>query len=195
MQSLINKTSELLKTPDQWDNYCELVELKDQIINMWRQSVHNSIMEYFNHPDNQIEGWKFDFTKHGLMPHFRWIPTNCDTIFTINLYQFKDFNLWLHANEIDSDAVKKKIKSDQFKRLLSNHRNDDDSHAWFIFQEKGNFYFEGATCNGNFDYRRMLWYAYHRFDDYIKQLTEKLNLIRTEENVLLFQELYQEVKK
>ena len=195
MELLIEKTSQMLDTIERWENYCELTNLKKSIINKWTVSIHKRIMAYFEDSDNQMDGWSFDFTKSGGSPHFRWIPNNCDTIFTLNLYQFKDFNLWLHAEKVESVIVKEKIKSDQFKSLISYHRNDDDTHAWFVFQEKGNFDFEGADCNGNLSYRHMLWYANFQFDDYIKQLKEKLDLICTKENSLLFQKLYQEVKR
>ncbi|NPE29022.1 hypothetical protein HNV12_13870 [Methanococcoides sp. SA1] len=194
MNILVKDTAEIFDTIGKWENYCELVSLKENIVNEWRQIVHNKIMEYFNRTENQVKGWSFDFTEYGETPHFRWIPEGCETLLTLNLYRFKDFNLWLHANEVDSSKVKNTIKTEQFKSLLLNHRNDNDSHDWFVFEERGNFYFDGAPCNGNFDGSRMLWYAYHKFDRYIEQLHKKLDLIRTEENQILFQQLYSNVK-
>jgi len=190
MKLLLDKTAELFQTPDQWDNYLELIDLKDELIHNWHDETEKRILDFFMKSENNVEGWLFKENDT-----FCWFPDGCGDVIALSLEDLMNFGLYIDINKIDSEKAKELVKTEKYRKLCMHHRNDDNNNDWYIFQEFGNFHFDGAASNGSFGYERLLWYAYHQSNVYIGQLFEKLNQIRTEDNVLLFQEFYKEIKK
>jgi hypothetical protein len=191
MQLLIDETAELFKTSEQWDNYLELVDLKGDIIEGWRDSVEKQVVEFFRKPVNEIDGYSFSKSSC-----FDWYVEGYDNAFAISVWDFRDFGLWVDEGKIDCDKANELVKEEKYKEIWKPFRNDEESDEDWIYYEKGNFHFDDARHNGNFeDEEEFIWYTYHRFNEYVEQIIEKLDLFCTEENRQLLKKLYKEVRK
>lgn len=191
MKLLIDKTSELFTTPEQWDNYLELAALKDGIVENWKDCVKKQVLKYFQNTENQIGNCFPSESRKS----FDWYLQNCDRALAICLWDYRDFGLWIDEDKVDHEKANKLVKEEKYKKIWNLLRNDEVRDKDWIFYESGNFYFEGAFRNGNFhSAEEIIWCAKHNTNSYISQIKEKLEAFLSEENRQLIQELYQEIK-
>lgn len=191
MSLLIKETAKLFKTPEQWDNYLELTALKDDLVETWQNSVKKQVLDFFRKPENKIKGCSFSESSC-----FDWYLEGYQKAFAICVWGYRDFGLWIDTDEIDCEKANELVKEEKYKKIWSCFRNDEEIDEDWIFYEKGNFSFEGALNNRNFnDNEEIIWCANKYTKEYCQQIKEKLELFCTKENRLLLKKLYQKVKK
>ena len=187
---LLNKAKELFDTPEKWNTFIELSNLKDKIKDDWFKELFNSIKKHFL--QNPVNDWSFE-TSDNL--NFWWFLTGYgESSLALDLYLDNKFSLWIDGDVFDIQKVLELVKSNAYTPLLLKFNNyiiNEDDH---IIKEEHSFVFENQIIN-DYDEYTLSWFAGKKTDLFAKQIIEKVDSFRKDETIIkLFTEINEKCK-
>ena len=189
-QELIQEAKSMLNTSEKWNAFLDLTYQKDNIRNQWftklKDELGNTFLNnYFSsHWDFKING---GFSIQWFLKEF---GENSISLWLEN----ENFSLYA-PNNCNIEEIYKLIKSEKFLPLVNCfERSNSISNGGYIITDKGNFSF-GTPYDTNFELDRLAWFAGNETENFINQITVKVNKFRLNEEVTnLLKELNQLTK-
>lgn len=190
-RELLNQTMAIFDTPEKWNSYLELKNAFTQIRAQWINKLRNNISGIFN--NNKPDGWEFKQSESDLQ--FQWYLKDFGPNSLSILMSYARIGLWAWPDNFDIQKINVLLQSDEYKPLGDTFPNAISNGKQWILPENGKFYFDSPE-DGKFEFDNLLWYAEHKTDSFLKQLTEKVDRIRRDDTLTKFlREINQKTKK
>ena len=180
---------------EQWDSFLEICQNKDQIRNFWFSKLKESINEQFV-IKNVVDKW--GFISWGIWD-FRWFIKEFEKESLCLWYHTNTLHLWCNGNLYDRKKIFEMLQEKKYTPIVSAFERQDEIYSAessdHRIVERGNFCF-GDRNDGHLDIDQLMWYANYRTDEFVTQLTEKVNRFRKNQEVTdLLIEINKEAKK
>lgn len=189
---LLNQVSNIFDTSEKWAAHMELLKSHDSLKNLWYARLAESLKRRFLTEDI-IDGWQFRLNSNTEM---QWFLTEFGEN-SISLWlERSDFSLFAHITH-QPEKVKEYLKTQKFSPLISCFGRIDShfQNDGYMVREIGNFSFNSPS-DTKIDSEQLAWYAGNRTNEYIEQITQKVNRIRrNSENTALLIELNELTKQ
>jgi hypothetical protein len=178
--SLFKETVKIFEDVNKWTNFTELYNVKERVQNSWISKLDNALKTRFVSEDINPK-WSYKNINNGR--DCRWFLSEFgenSLCFTWEILQSGQFSLW-NSGSHNAQKIFELLKDEKFKPLVIGFQRIDKSvGTGYQFVENGNFYFNDFD-DGNLTNDKLVWYAGNRTQDFLEQLSAKINRFRNDE--------------
>ena len=187
-KELAKQTLELFDTPEKWNTFIEIANLRDEMRNQIFKNTKIKLLDYFN--SNPVDGWSF---KSWDPWDYRWFLTD---------YTDNSFGIWMWGVNIGfyylgskKEKALELFNSSYYSKLKECFRPDVEGGKVFLYYEHGNFKFD-SIYDENFEDDTLAGYIKNEPEKYLEQVIKKIDKIRRNpEFVKLIKEFNDELKE
>jgi hypothetical protein len=189
-KELAKQTLELFDTPEKWNTFLELSNLRSLMRNQIFEKTKIKLVDYFNL--NPINEWSFlNWGQDNW--DYKWFLTNCTE---------NSLGIWMNGVQVGFyyQGVKRVqalelFNSSKYSDLKKCFRPDYENGSILFYYEHGNFIFDSIN-DENFDLDSIAGYLLNEPEKYMNQVVEKVdNVRRNPEFLNLLKELNQELSE
>lgn len=186
-QELLKQAKEMFDTPEKWNAFLELLSHKDNIRNDWYIKLKEEATKKFS-TEEFVEGWVFNAWSTCDLQWYQ--KEHGDKSIGLLFGWGGEMTLYCDANYFDTIKINDLLRTEKFSPLLSCfNRIDRFYDGGRLASEVRNFNFE-SPYDTKFDFDRLSWFAGNKTEDFIKQISEKVNKYRKSQQMnLLLNEL------
>jgi len=190
-KELLKQAMQLFDSADKWNSFLELSDSKYEIRNQWYQKLITHVTKWFLEED-KVNGWSFETLGAW---DYRWYLTEFGRdSFCICMNQHQ-IGLWVDYTFFNSQRITDLLKEETYSMIMTTLRPDVVFSGDWKLIEYGNFNFD-SPYDGHFDLDRLGWFAGNKTEEFVNQLSEKINKFRKDETITkLFAELNREAKR
>lgn len=186
-QELLKQAKAMFDTPEKWNAFVELLYQKDEIRNQWFLKLKEEANKKFS-TEEFVEGWVFNSWSTCDLHWYQ--KEHGDKSIGLLFGWWGEMTLYCDANYFDTVKIHDLLRTEKFSPLLSCfNRIDRFYDGGRLASEVRNFNFE-SPYDTKFDFDRLSWFAGNKTEDFINQISEKVNKYRkSQEMNLLLNEL------
>lgn len=189
-KELAKQTLELFDTPEKWNTFIEMANLRDEMRNQIFKNTKTKLLDYFN--SNPVDGWSFE----------SWGRWNWDYKWFLTDLTSESVGIWMNGVQVGfyyegtkREEVLDLFNSYKYSNLKKCFRPDYTDGNSLFYNEHGNFQFD-STDDKNFDLDSIAGYLLNEPEKYLEQVIKKIDKIRRNpEFVKLIKELNDELKE
>ena len=149
-QEIINNVYKIFDTPEKWNSFLDLFDLKEKIENNWNSKLLQRIQEKITLPNE----WAFN--TNGKVWHLKDFDIDSLSIWLEGEY----FSIYADPVNYNIDLLKSKLRDTRYKAVLDCIiiKDSESLSSGYLIREKGKFVFDTIYDN-NFDAEHLAWYA------------------------------------
>lgn len=193
--ALLREIEKIFEDQKKWDDFLELYEVKDKIVNHWITKLNQELRNQFQFDDSN-QKWAYKNINNDIRD-CRWYLKEFgenSLCLAWEIFENGKLSLWSSGSH-NSEKIFSLLQQDRYKPLhLGFGRIDKFDGKGYQLIEWGNFNF-GDEEDGSLKTNKLAWYAGNRTEEFLEQLTAKINRFRHDELLTsLLEELNESTK-